>query len=181
MRASRTGIRGLSGPSSSVPGINALASAVSVAEGYGVSGALPTRNNNPGDLESGGSVTSYPDPQSGWDALTGQLEAIVNGTSSVYSPNMTLAQVGNIYAGGDPNWAANVAQQLGVSTDTPIGSLAGGGAGAAPVDSGILASVTNIIDDWPDGASSGGFSATEIGLLVAAGILVVWLAESLFD
>ena len=45
------------------------------------------------------------------------------GGSQYYNSSMTIAEVGNLYANGDPNWAHNVAAALGVTTDTTLQSL----------------------------------------------------------
>lgn len=109
-----------------------FAAAIAQAEGYGVAGALPTRNNNPGDLKGWPGVPAdangysvFPTAQAGWNALQQQLDDIAAGESSYYTPDMTIAQMGQIWAGGDPNWAANVAAALGVSTSAMIGSFLG--------------------------------------------------------
>jgi hypothetical protein len=70
-------------------------------EGFGIPGALPTRNNNPGDLRHApgemhdpgkpDSVGSFANPRAGWGALERQiaLEA---------SRDLTLEQMVAIYA-----------------------------------------------------------------------------------
>lgn len=102
-----------------------LANAIAQAEGFGVPGAIPTRNNNPGDLKSGGAIAVYPDSTAGFTALQTQLDIIAQGKSKFYTPGMTLSQFGSIYSGGDPNFASNVADYLGVSPDTPFSSVYG--------------------------------------------------------
>ena len=109
-------------PSSNL--ITSLSNAIAQAEGFNVSGSIPQRQNNPGDLTSGGVIATYPTAQDGWNALYAQVQSMFDGTSSYYNPGMTLAQVGNSYAGGDPNWANNVASALGVSPDTTLAQLA---------------------------------------------------------
>ena len=100
-----------------------FAQAIATAEGYGVPGARPTVNNNPGDLvgwpgtptdSSGYSV--FATPQAGWDALETQLGTISSGESAYYTPDMTIAQMGDTWADGDSNWAQNVAASLGVTS-----------------------------------------------------------------
>src|SRR5579862_526367 len=97
---------------------SALALAIAQAEGFGIPGTKPTRQNNPGDISSGGGIATFPTVDAGWAALDNQLTLIANGASSYYSPDMTLAQIGAVWANGDPNWASNVANALGVSPDT---------------------------------------------------------------
>ena len=122
-----------------MPARSQFAAAIGNAEGVNVPGSLPARNNNPGDLRnwpgapadaSGYSI--FPTMQAGWDALETQLDAIRNGSSAYYNANMSIAQMGAIYADGDPNWAANVAAFLGTTSNAIIGPLLGMG-GAASV------------------------------------------------
>lgn len=61
-----------------------LALAVSKMEGFGIPGALPTRNNNPGDLrhapgemhspDSPDAVGSFATPEEGWAELERQIQ-----------------------------------------------------------------------------------------------------------
>ena len=115
-------------PPAPSPQILAMAQAIQVAEGS------PAEWNNPGDLTASfgyptngtgnsAGVLIFVNCEDGWNALYKQLEAIVNCTSSHYSTDQTLAQMGLTYSGGDPNWAKNVAASLGVSTDTQLGDI----------------------------------------------------------
>lgn len=129
--------------------LNSFANAIATAEGYGVAGAIPTVRNNPGDLSSNGTVTTYATPQDGMSALTSKLQNIANGNSSVYSPDMTIAQMGDKWANGDTNWMQNVAAKLGVSPDSTIGKLLG-----ASIDDANNASVTSIVGNAVTSAHS---------------------------
>lgn len=111
---------------STLPGLSPLGQAIANAEGYGVPGAIPTLNNNPGDLTDGGKILSYGSITDGINALQSQVTAMLTGSSKYYNPSMTIAEVGQTYANGDPAWAANVSNYLGVSPDTPIGQLQNG-------------------------------------------------------
>jgi|SRR5690348_16030122 len=122
-----------------MPARSTFAAAIAYAEGYGPPAARPTRNNNPGDLKNwpgvptdSGGYSIFPSAQVGWDALEQQLASIASGQSSYYSPDMTLAQMGEIWAGGDSNWAANVANYLGVSTAAMISTFLGRGVQGTP-------------------------------------------------
>jgi hypothetical protein len=109
--------------------ISSFSNAVAGAEGYGASSTnLPTSTNNPGDIGTtgNGTVAGYATPEAGWAALDSQVSKMFTGTSKIYNPNMTIAQVGNAYSNGDPNWAVNVANKLGVSPDTTLAQLANG-------------------------------------------------------
>lgn len=108
--------------------MSSIANAIANAEGYGQPNAIPTLANNPGDLvlgdmgygTMGNGITVFPSSQSGYDALNNQISLIQSGKSSVYSPNESIAQIGNTWSGGDPNWATNVSSSLGVSPNSSL-------------------------------------------------------------
>lgn len=108
--------------------MSSVASAIAYAEN-----ANPAYNN-PGDLKLGdvgagiapNGVTIFPSLQQGVDALQNQVNLMLSGNSAYYNPDQTIEQAGNIYANGDPNWAANVAHYLGVSPQTTLGAAAQG-------------------------------------------------------
>ncbi len=93
---------------------------------------LPTRNNNPGDLRLAGQTgatagdggfASFSDSQSGYAALLNDVQAKIN-----RMPDATIADFANVYApSSDGNnsaqYAANLANKLGVAPNTPIKSL----------------------------------------------------------
>lgn len=117
----------LSRPTAPSPQIDAMALAIQKAEGSKSSW------NNPGDLtKSFGFATTgvansagvliFATSDDGWNALYAQLSAIVNGNSH-YTLDTTLADFGSGYSGGDPNWAVNVANALGVGTDATLGDV----------------------------------------------------------
>jgi hypothetical protein len=116
------------------PQVVALANAIGIAEGFGKKGAIPTVTNNPGDLKNGSvgkgttpnGITIYPTIDAGRAALIHQINVISNGKSEHYNTNMTITEMGNIYANGDPNWATNVSNNLGVPASTKIGDVIGG-------------------------------------------------------
>jgi hypothetical protein len=114
-------------PSSTV---QRIAKAIAKAEGFYVSGSVPSRAHNPGDLKLGdkgyGTIdgkTIFPSDSQGWQALYHEVQLILDGKSAYYQPSMSIADIGNIYSGGDPNWAQNVADDLGVDVDTQIGQV----------------------------------------------------------
>lgn len=107
------------------------------ADGNGIPGTRPFRNNNPGDLmepgdqgqDSGGygifSSADFDGAQSGnadpsndgFAALFHQVNLILSGQSRVYSLDMTWAQVAELYdKGGDAltAWLPNVASIAGI-------------------------------------------------------------------
>lgn len=112
------------GSTSYPEGLKNFARAIASAEGYGTPGAIPTVANNPGDLKLGGDtingISVFQSAEEGWNKLYRQLALIVSGSSNYYNLDMTIAQMGNVYADGDPNWAQNVARYLGVSTDAHL-------------------------------------------------------------
>lgn len=107
--------------------IAAFAAAIAVAEGSNPDW------NNPGDLtasfgySTSGPVNSagvlqFDNCEDGWQALYAQLSAIVRGGSR-YTLNDTIASFGIGYSGGDPNWAKNVANALGVDPNTQLSEV----------------------------------------------------------
>lgn len=116
-------------------GANALAQAIAQSEstnGQGFPGS-----NNPGNLKLGdigygtvnNGITVFPSLSAGVAALQQQAAGMLNGSSSIYSPNMTVAQAANLYSGGDPNAASNWASYLGVSPNDPLSTLNAGSTG----------------------------------------------------
>jgi hypothetical protein len=97
-------------------------------------GNRPQRNNNPGNVKSGGLADSlatgtddqghlvFPTPEAGFKALALDLTAKINGSSRYLPKNPTIAQLGKVYA-EDPNWPIKVASMLGVSPDTATSSV----------------------------------------------------------
>ncbi len=105
-----------------------LAKAISVAEGSNPDW------NNPGDmtyahgLPTKGTVNPdgvlwFVNVDDGWKALYHEVSLMLNGRSHVYKLTDTLQQVGQKYSNGDPNWAKNVAEFLGVPETTTLQEL----------------------------------------------------------
>lgn len=127
------------GPRSQIANVNALAIAIAHAEGFYVPGSRPARNHNPGDISDtylsngkDGPLSTFPDDQTGWDALTFKLDNIVNGNSTVYPTGASIAQLAQTWTGGDNpgSWANNVISSLnsqGVTVDdsTTLGDFNG--------------------------------------------------------
>jgi hypothetical protein len=109
-----------------------LANAIANAEGFGKDSSIPTRANNPGDLELGnvgfGTVTARGGQQitvfgsvsDGWAALNNQISKIFSGRSRYYKPEMSLQEFGSIYSGGSRTYGANLAAFLGLTPDAPL-------------------------------------------------------------
>ncbi|MDE2233280.1 MAG: hypothetical protein KGJ90_04085 [Patescibacteria group bacterium] len=93
---------------------------------------LPTSNMNPGDLRFAGQqgaqanstgFAKFSDPTAGFGALLNDIQTKMNN-----HPDWTLADFSNVYApasdGNNPGqYATNLANQMGVSPDTPISQL----------------------------------------------------------
>lgn len=93
---------------------------------------LPTSNNNPGDLrdigqagatQGAGGFASFQDPKAGYAALLNDLQTKINN-----NPQHTLVDFASQYApasdGNNPaQYAANLANQLGVAPNATLGSL----------------------------------------------------------
>jgi hypothetical protein len=114
--------------------IGKLAKAIAAAEGFGPAENVPTRANNPGDLELGdlgngavGGKTVFPTLAAGIAALRKQLAIIQNGESANYSLDMSISDMAQKWTGGDnpDGWANEVAQQLGVTPDTKLSEVIG--------------------------------------------------------
>ncbi len=91
---------------------------------------LPTRNNNPGNIRgAGGAFVKFKTPLEGQIALYNDLTVKMTGQSKTgLKPQSSLYEFAQKYApksdGNDPaNYAANIANELGISPDTQIGSL----------------------------------------------------------
>jgi len=113
--------------------LGAMANAIATMEGFFVSGSLPQRTNNPGDIGTfGGKVRSYPDSSAGFSALQNYI-----GTHAAAHPDWNFYDFFHYYLTGDPNgtpgpgqnpngYAEYVAGALGVSAATPISQVLGG-------------------------------------------------------
>lgn len=114
----------------SKPAVDRIAEAIATAEGYFVAGSRPNRNNNPGNLtrdfgyQTVGKDGPFPifiNAAAGWAALKDQVRMMLDGTSNNFRPEMTIAEIAAVYTATEQDaWAANVARELGVSTNTPL-------------------------------------------------------------
>lgn len=99
---------------------------------------LPQRCNNPGDLTDDGDVgngtarshgfgaadiTIYSTVEAGWNALFHKVRRALNGSSAVYTLDMSISQFGLKYA-KDAEWGINVAKDLGVPPYQTLADLA---------------------------------------------------------
>lgn len=113
--------------------IDRIAEAIATAEGYFVKGSRPDNNNNPGNLtddfgyQTVGKDGMFPifiNVGAGWAALKEQVRMMLDGTSHIYRPDMTVIEVAREYTRTEQEtWAANVARELGVTINTPINQV----------------------------------------------------------
>lgn len=106
-----------------------FAEAIARAEGFYVSGSIPQRAHNPGDLKLSAASsplgylnghTIFSSDEEGWNALFHQIELMRTGTSRIYKPEMTFEQIAQKYAENWQPWLANVTRHLNVSSDTTL-------------------------------------------------------------
>jgi hypothetical protein len=157
---------------------NALANAIANAEGYGVPGAIPTVANNPGSLAIGdigygtmgsAGITVFPTLADGQAALNSQVNSILSGNSSYYSPDQTISQIGQTYSGSsNGNWANNVAKYLGVTPSTTL-TQAQAQAQVSSALSGLWAGLTGSIPN----PLSGNSNYLEDIVLIVVGVVLV--------
>ena len=120
-------------PAYSSARVKQLANAIASAEGWGIKGTRPTRNNNPGDLRevpgkklpgqvriAKGEYIVFATPAAGFAALEAQLVRILEGRSAHYTLHTTINQMARTYAEVWRPWAKNVAKRLGVPGNTTL-------------------------------------------------------------
>lgn len=155
-----------------------LENAIKNGEGYGASRTnAPTRANNPGSLVLGdigygttgfGGITVFPTLADGEAALKHQASLMLSGKSSVYSPDMTLAQANSTYTNGESS--TSWAKSLGVDGNTTLADLAGSSLGSA-VKSGVLSSIVPGLGSITSSLGISDWIFVALGLLlIAAGI-----------
>lgn len=148
----------------SVLGLSPLGTATAQAEGYGVPGAIPTVANNPIDLSygqlaqeygatgaMGSNIAVFPDVQSGVNAANAQYGAIEDGSSNNYTPNTTLAEYAQTFAGGgsdSTNMLNNLEQILGAGPNDSIGTYLNGSSSSPADGSESPFSLQGIKDLW---------------------------------
>lgn len=110
--------------------VSTLAQAIARTEGFYVKGTLPNRLHNPGDIRST-RRDAYPgqvglnknhyvvfrSDRWGWAALEAQIQKVVDGTSSIYTQEMTFAQIAKRYA-SSPQWPKTLCKIIGVTPAT---------------------------------------------------------------
>lgn len=108
--------------------VEQFAHGIAKTEGFYVAGSIPNRYHNPGDLKVMARGEKYPgqigvgkadhvifrNSAAGFVALYGQIDKMLNGESKFYTQEMTLRQVGKLYAQNSRLWARNLAKNLGV-------------------------------------------------------------------
>lgn len=121
------------GPTTYPEPIKSMATAIARAEGFFVTGSIPQRANNPGDLKVPGwtgatlgeGISVFPSADAGWNALYKQLYLILTGGSGVYNLDMTISDMAAKWTGGDhpDTWARNVAGFVGADVSAPLWSV----------------------------------------------------------
>src|ERR1700733_13951182 len=148
---------------------NAIASEENIASGL-------QSSNNPYALElgdqgsgtttaaGGNQLTNFPTVQDAYNALLKMFTSDVNGTSSIYNPNMSIGQYMTTYTGGNTNAGNTVANLLGIDSSTPItaiGTTAGSGpnSGIGSVFNPATGTATNPVTGQPAGTAASGVGA----------------------
>lgn len=113
--------------------VDKFADAIAYAEGFYVTNSRAWRNNNPGNLTlditgtgigKDGMFIIYASANDGWDALKKQVRMMIDGTSGIYDPNMSISEIASFYTLTQPTeWARNVATRLGVSVSDTLNDL----------------------------------------------------------
>jgi len=109
--------------------------AIAKQEGFFRPGTIPNRNHNPGDLKF---VAGYSFPGQrgvdrfghvifkndywGWAALQNQVRKMCV-ESGRYSPQMSIQQIGRLYARDWKRWSANVAKNMNCDPHTTLAEL----------------------------------------------------------
>lgn len=176
--------------------VQAIATAFATAEGGLTPGTFPYRTNNPCDIFVGGNTAGYATMDAGWNACYNQIELMLSGQSSVYTPDESISDIAASYApasaGNNPTaWANNVAAALGISPSDPLTAVGSSTTAGSSSDStaGLLAPLTDLSSS-SDGSGidlsdlTSGFSLTDSSgnltvfawvLIAAGGILFVGL------
>lgn len=118
---------------SATPEVQRLAIAIATAEGFYTQGSRPQRDNNPGDMTQDligratgvdGAFVVYGNVADGWANLYAQINLWNSGGSSHATPDSTIADIAGFYTSDNQTtWATNVANALGVTTDTPLSQI----------------------------------------------------------
>jgi hypothetical protein len=115
--------------------VDAIAQAIATAEGFYTPGTRPARDHNPGDMTidligkgvgMDGPFIVYATDDDGWANLKEQITKWFDGSSANADSSSTIADLSSFYTDTQQDsWATNVANALGVSTDTPLSAIGG--------------------------------------------------------
>ena len=112
----------------------ALEQAIEKAEGFGPPENLPTRINNPCDLELGdrgfgveAGKTIFPSLIAGRAAAMRECWLMLTGNSHFYNPSKTFLQIAILFTGGDNPmaWATIVSGALGLTPENTLQDFLG--------------------------------------------------------
>lgn len=126
-------VEGIGGPTATNAAVQRISQAIAYAEGFYIAGSRASRNHNPGDMTADligrkvgmdGSFVVYSNDEDGWANLYKQVGEWLDGSSAHADSSSTIADISGFYTTTDQTaWATNVANQLGVGIDTPIGEV----------------------------------------------------------
>jgi hypothetical protein len=111
-----------------------FAYAIALTEGWNERGTIPSRYCNPGDLKYMAKGEKYPgqigigkgghiifrNNAAGYSALYRQIDKMLSGESKYYKQEMTILQVGKLYAQNYRLWSKNLAKNLGIKPSTTL-------------------------------------------------------------
>lgn len=114
--------------------VEQFAHAIARTEGFYTKRTIPNRYHNPGDLKIMARGEKYAgqvgigkakhvifrNDAVGYAALYHQIDKMLSGDSKFYTQEMTLLQIGKLYAKNSRLWAKNLAKNLGVSPNTTL-------------------------------------------------------------
>jgi hypothetical protein len=113
-----------------------ICNAIAHAEGANISGSVPDRLNNPGDITDGSStfgigfidsidnskLTQFPDKATGWKWLYDKVNRIASDNSRMgVNSNSTWEEISQKWATRWRPWVNSVTSNLGVSSNSTIG------------------------------------------------------------
>ena len=110
-----------------MPAQTRLAQLIARQEGFGIAGAKPTRDHNPGDLEHAphlqgwdGAIGIEPNDDAGWSDLERQLRLYAE-------RSLTMREMVNLYAPPNENdtemYLITLCDVLGCTSDTKVGDV----------------------------------------------------------
>lgn len=152
--------------------------------------------NNPGAISGtgdtgtsfGAGIGIYSTLEAGEAALQNQVSGMINGTSSIYNPSMTIQQAGSMYESGsttgNPSYGTQLANVLGIDPSTTLGDFASGNTAATStsLQSSILSAATDGVSDFFTAENLENIIFVVIGiLLIAAGVFAFKTSQTVIQ